>query len=116
MYSLNLLERTSSLGERRWKICHGHANRARLLRQPWNRDSLLSLDEVRRFYFPEEGLTLADSASLCPAAILATTSQDEKHDLTKTCPSFNMGIFLFCLGLLVPRLDMTLIKAALATV
>ena len=35
--------------------------------------------------------------------------------LLRPCPSFNMGILLFCLSLLVPSLDMTLIKAALAT-
>ena len=90
MYNLKLLERTSPFGERRWEICHGHANRARLLRQPWNRDSLLSLDEVKYDYSPE-GLTLADSASVCRAAILATTSRDEKHDLTKTLPQLQYG-------------------------
>ena len=94
MYNLKLLERTSPFGERRWEICHGHANRARLLRQPWNRDPLPSLDEVRGFYFPEEGLTLADSASVCPAAILATTSRDEKHDLTETLPRLQYGHIL----------------------
>ena len=59
-----------------------------------NRNSLLSLDEVRRLRFPEEGLTLAHSASVSPAAILATTSRDEKHDLTKTLPQLQYGRIL----------------------
>ena len=48
--------------------------------QPWYRDLLLSLDEVRSLCFPEEALPSAFSASESRVAILATISRDEKHD------------------------------------
>ena len=103
MYYLKLLERPSPFWERRWEICHGHASRAWLLRQLWNRDTLLSLDEVRRYHFPEEGLMLAHSASVCSASILATTSRDEKHDLTKTLPQLQYGHILVVSWAIVPK-------------
>ncbi len=47
---------------------------------------------------------LAYSASESRMAILAITSRDERHYFYKACPSFNMGIFLFYLELLVQDL------------